>query len=61
MNILHELNEKQREAVTHKNGPLLVIAGPWDWQNESHHTPYCVSDSRTPGKARECPCDYVYE
>ena len=28
MNILHELNEKQREAVTHKNGPLLVIAGP---------------------------------
>ena len=28
MNILHELNEKQRDAVTHKDGPLLVIAGP---------------------------------
>ena len=28
MNILHELNEKQTEAVTHKDGPLLVIAGP---------------------------------
>lgn len=28
MNILHELNEKQVEAVTHKNGPILVIAGP---------------------------------
>lgn len=28
MNILHELNEKQRDAVTHKTGPLLVIAGP---------------------------------
>ena len=28
MNILHELNEKQIEAVTHKDGPLLVIAGP---------------------------------
>ena len=28
MNIPHELNEKQREAVTHKDGPLLVIAGP---------------------------------
>ena len=28
MNILHNLNEKQVEAVTHKNGPMLVIAGP---------------------------------
>ena len=28
MNILHELNEKQKESVIHKNGPLLVIAGP---------------------------------
>ena len=28
MNILHELNEKQKEAVRHKDGPLLVIAGP---------------------------------
>ena len=28
MNTLHDLNEKQVEAVTHKDGPLLVIAGP---------------------------------
>ena len=28
MNILHELNGRQRAAVTHRNGPLLVIAGP---------------------------------
>ena len=28
MNILHELNEKQREAAIHNTGPLLVIAGP---------------------------------
>ena len=28
MNILHGLNDKQIEAVTHKDGPLLVIAGP---------------------------------
>ena len=28
MNVLHDLNEKQVEAVTHKDGPLLVIAGP---------------------------------
>ncbi len=28
MNIFRDLNEKQIEAVTHKDGPLLVIAGP---------------------------------
>ena len=28
MNILHNLNEKQVEAVKHKSGPMLVIAGP---------------------------------
>lgn len=28
MDILHELNEKQKEAVEQKDGPILVIAGP---------------------------------
>ena len=28
MNMLHDLNEKQIEAVIHKDGPMLVIAGP---------------------------------
>jgi len=28
MNILHELNDKQIEAVIHNTGPILVIAGP---------------------------------
>ncbi len=28
MDILRELNKKQKQAVTHKDGPLLVIAGP---------------------------------
>ena len=34
MNILHELNAKQKEAVTHKEGPLLVIAGPGTGKTE---------------------------
>lgn len=28
INIIKDLNEKQKEAVMHKEGPLLVIAGP---------------------------------
>ena len=28
MSLLASLNERQREAVTHVNGPLLVVAGP---------------------------------
>ena len=28
MNMLHDLNQKQIEAVIHKEGPMLVIAGP---------------------------------
>ena len=27
MNYLDELNEPQREAVTHVNGPIMIIAG----------------------------------
>ncbi len=34
MNILDGLNEKQIEAVTHKDGPLLVIAGPGTGKTE---------------------------
>ncbi|MCY4554078.1 MAG: UvrD-helicase domain-containing protein [Candidatus Poribacteria bacterium] len=34
MNTLHGLNEKQIEAVTHKDGPLLVIAGPGTGKTE---------------------------
>ena len=46
MNILHELNEKQKEAVTHKNGPLLVIAGPGTGKTKviTHRIEYLIRE-----------------
>ena len=46
MNILHDLNEKQIEAVTHKDGPLLVIAGPGTGKTKviTHRIAYLIDE-----------------
>lgn len=38
MDILNELNDKQKEAVLNVDGPCLVIAGAGSRKNESINT-----------------------
>ena len=53
MSIYDKLNEPQREAVYHTDGPLLILAGA-DAQDR-------ISDRRAECESVEYPGDHVYE
>ena len=61
MNTLHGLNEKQIEAVTHKDGPLLVIAGPGTGKTKviTHRIEHLIREHNI--RSEKDSCDYVYE
>ena len=61
MNILHELNEKQREAVITQKWSTPRYRRSRYGENTSHHTSHRVSDSRTRHQCGEHPCDHLYQ
>ena len=42
MNIIEELNDRQKEAVLATDGPCLVIAGAGSRKNKSTNTQNCI-------------------
>ena len=48
---LDELNDPQREAVLHKDGPIMIIAGAGSGKNQStYHENYSLNG------ASQCGC-----
>ena len=45
-NILDELSPRQREAVQHENGPLLIVAGPGSGKTRvmAHRVAYLITE-----------------
>ena len=61
MSIYDKLNEPQREAVYHTDGPLLILAGAGSGKNKSSDAQDRISDRRTWREPMEYSCNHIYE
>ena len=61
MNIIEELNDKQKEAVLATDGPCLVIAGAGSRKDKSFNTQDCLFNTRKAHCTMEHTCNYIYK
>lgn len=61
MSVYDTLNDKQKEAVFHTEGPLLVLAGAGSGKTRVLTHLHCLSYGRKEGKAMEYSGDHVYQ
>lgn len=61
MDIIEDLNDKQKEAVLAVDGPCLVIAGAGSRKNKSINTQNSILNRRKTCKALEYPCNNFYK
>ncbi len=59
MSIYDTLNDMQKEAVLHTEGPLLILAGAGSGKTRvlTHRIAYLIEES----ESLEYPCYYIYE
>ena len=61
MSIYDSLNEQQREAVFHTEGPLLILGGSRLRKNPSADSQSCIFDRRNGCESLEYPGHHFYQ
>ena len=61
MDYLSGLNERQKEAVLHKDGPIMIVAGAGSGKNQSADYPDHSPDGRTWSGCLQYPGADFYE